>query len=266
MLWPDGGPQIASPDVLEAQEHLASCIACRRFVDDMLQISIAVGAAAPRSAAAPAELRERLFTALARARVGSANESGARRARSRSALIAVGAVVLLLVSGTWLYERWPRASEPDMFAVLAEDHGRVSSGARIVSSDTGAVARWIGARVPFAMYVPELPGARLRGARLVLFAGRRGAVAEYDVNGSLVSYFVLPAASPLPAADGRVRFEHNSRAGYGEVAWQDAGLLHVMVGTLPLPRLEQFARDCIAGMSGAVARLGPRAARVEGEA
>ena len=266
MLWPDSSPQIASPDVLEAQEHLASCIACRRFVDDMLQISAAVGAAAPRGAAAPAELRERLFTALARARVGSANDSGARRTRQRRALIAVGAVVLLLVSGTWLHERWPRASEPDVFAVLAEDHGRVRSGARFVSSDTGEVARWIGARVTFAMHVPVLPGARLRGARLCLVAGRRGAVAEYDVNGSLVSYFVLPTASPLPAADGPVRFAHSSRAGYREVAWQDAGLLHVMVGTLPLPRLEQFARHCIAQMSGAVAWLRQRAARVEGEA
>ena len=116
------------------------------------------------------------------------------------------------------------------------------------------------------MQVPLLPDARLRGARLCIVGDRRGAVAEYDVNGTLVSYFVLPTAGPASTTNEPIRFDHGSRAGYHEVAWQEAGLIHVMMGTLPLPRLEQFARHCIAQMSVAVAWLRQDAAHVRDEA
>ncbi|MFN2431681.1 MAG: hypothetical protein ABR599_02465, partial [Gemmatimonadota bacterium] len=70
LLWPDGGPRSSSPDVIDAQHHLAACQACQRFVREMHAIADLLHDAAPREEA-PAEVRGRLFTALARARASA---------------------------------------------------------------------------------------------------------------------------------------------------------------------------------------------------
>ncbi|MGH7718662.1 MAG: anti-sigma factor family protein [Gemmatimonadaceae bacterium] len=256
LLWPDGGPQVASAERIEAQEHLAGCAACQRFVREMRALGEAVREAAPREQA-PGEVRSRLFAAIARARAGRQPLAKRRVARW---WLAAAAVFVVALGSALTAGRLLRDAQADPISAMAEDHATALGGARVASGDPAAVTRWLAGQVHFAVYVPVLPGAQLRGARICMMDGRRGAVVEYEVDGVAVSYFVIPNG----AADGGepARFDHARRAGYDVVSWREPGLLHAMVGSVPRSRLVALARACVEQAGRAVAWLSGRALRV----
>jgi hypothetical protein len=251
LLWPDAGPRAASPEVIEAQQHLEACVTCQRFVRDMLALRDVIHDAAPREHA-PVDVRGRLFSAIARMRAGAQQPS--RRYR-RAEWFAAAALLLVGLAGSLTVGRLLRDAPTDPITAIAEDHARALGETQIASTDPAEIARWLAAQVHFAMHVPVLPGARLRGARLCVMDGRRGAVVEYELDGVAVSYFVVPDAT-APAGGGTpVRFERTKRAGYHVVAWREPGLLHAMVGDLPESRLTPLAKACIDQARRAVAWL-----------
>jgi hypothetical protein len=156
-----------------------------------------------------------------------------------------------------------RTGPPDALAALADDHMRAIGGDGLASADTAAVAEWLRARLPFAVHVPVIPDLELRGARLCLMDGRRGAVVEYRfATGEPVSYYVVPAPEGRPVAAG-TDVRRASRAGYHVVGWTEPGLQHALVANLPESRLVELARLCMKEMQ-AVLFNPPRQARVEG--
>jgi anti-sigma factor RsiW len=241
LLWPDAGPRAASPDVIDAQEHLAACTSCQAFIADMRAVGDATRESAPREQA-PAEVRARLFAALAHARAGMQPR---RRRHARNWLLVATAVVLITLGGTFLADGLTRHPSDDAIAALAEDHARAVGEAHIASTDPAEVETWVAAQVHFAMQVPVLPGATLRGARVSVFDGRRGAVVEYDVDGTRLSYFVVPNGPVTSDASSPMRFDRTARTGYHVVSWREPGLLHAMVGNLSASQLETFARACV---------------------
>lgn len=240
LLWPDNGPRSTSDEVVDAQEHLAECGACNEFVREMRAISGILHAGAPRDTA-PLGVRDRLFKALARARTatGPVGHGGFPLAWR----IAAGAVAL--VAGLLLLhgDRRP-ASSTALVAALAEDHARARGDARIRSADADEVARWLADELPFAIHVPSFPDARLRGARLCLTDARRGAVIEYAMGNTIVSYFLIPDDGDSTGSD-QVVLHHASHAGFAIVYWREPGLLHAMVGDVSRTSLSQLARLCI---------------------
>jgi hypothetical protein len=168
-----------------------------------------------------------------------------------------GLVAALLLGGAWLGWRdlsGPAALHPDALAAIAEDHVSSQRSAALISSDSTVVAGWLGERLPFGVNVPLFPGARLGGARLLVFNGRSGAVVEYVIAGRPLSYYILPilpgSGAEQGAAARQVRL--TSRAVYGVAAWEDAGLAHALVGGVPGPRLVELAHYCIEQMSRAM--------------
>jgi hypothetical protein len=243
LLWPDTGPRDATPDVVAAREHVSGCELCRRFLEDMRRISERLRQTAPRPVA-PVEVRDRLFEAIARARTEPSRPMQSTRLRWRL-LQAVAAT--LLVGGSWLGYRAIRGDqggEKDALGSIVEDRVRSQKGAGLASSDSLEVAQWLAERLPFAVQVPIFPGARLTGARLLAVNRQSGAVVEYAIGGRSLSYYVLPAAREDERRPPReVRLA--SRAGYHLATWDDAGLTHALVATLPGPRLIELARYCI---------------------
>jgi anti-sigma factor RsiW len=249
LLWPDGGPRPATSDVIDAQDHVAGCTACQGFITEMRALGEAVRESAPREQA-PAEVRDRLFAALAHARTGTQPR---RRRHARNWLLLTAAVLLVVVGATRLADRLTRQPPPDAIAALAEDHARAVGEAHIASTDPAEVAKWVAGRVHFAMQVPVLPGASLRGARISVFDGRRSAVLEYDVKGTAMSYFVMPNERRTPDAHSPLRFDQTARAGYQVVTWREPGLLHAMVGNLSPSQLMMLAKACVEQAGRAVA-------------
>jgi hypothetical protein len=249
LLWPDGGPRSASPHVVDAQEHVTTCAACQRFLGEMRAVGELVRESAPREQA-PAEVRERLFAGLAHARTGA--EQPRHRDRGNRLLLAA-TVVLAVLGAAYLAHRLTREPRSDAIAALTEDHARAVGEARIASTDRTEVGRWVTGHVNFAVLVPDLPDASLRGARISVFDGRRSAVLEYDVGGIAMSYFVVPRDDGVADAHRPIRFDHTRHARYQVVSWREPGLLHAMVGNVPPTHLLRLAKACVeqAGRSAA---------------
>lgn len=255
LLWPDGGPRAASCEVIEAQEHVMGCDSCREFFREMRMLGEAIRTAAPREEA-PAEVRRRVFSALARARAGVPLS---RVRHWRQPWLAAAAVLLLALGGALTVDRLVRQERDDPISTIVEDHARVLSAGRIDSTDPVEVTRWLAARVHFALHVPALPDARLVGARLCVVDGRRGAVVEYEVGDVRVSYFIVPDASQAAEGDEAPEFHGAARSGYRLVWWREPGLVHAIVGNIPASTLLNLAKACVKQARRAVARLSPRA-------
>jgi anti-sigma factor RsiW len=240
-LWPDAGPRPASAHVLAAQQHLASCAACQQFIRDMTTIRELVGRTDGAQVQAPAQVRERLFMAIARARAGTP-----MRARLRvPSWLAAAAVLLVAIGGALTADRWRHSDRIDLLAVIARDHSVATGETRLASGNRAEITRWVERQAHIAIYVPTLPGARLLGARLHVRDGHYGAVVEYEINGIAVSYFVVPEPMRSSGSSQVGSFMHVRRSGYQIVSWSDGEMLHAMVANLPESRLELFARACV---------------------
>ncbi len=250
LLWPDAGPREATAEVVAAREHLSRCELCRRFLEDMRRLSERIGNAAPRPEA-PVGMRDRLFKAIARARVAGA----ARRATRGHRRWAAGVVATLLVGGAWLGLRLTRERPTwsgDALGAIAEDHLRSQQSGGLRSSDSLEVARWLADRLPFSVDVPIFPEARLEGARLLLVNRQAGAAVDYTIAGRSLAYYVFAIPDTDRAAESReVRLA--ARAGYRMAAWDDVGLTHVLVAGLPEAKLIELARYCMQQMMATLA-------------
>jgi len=239
LLWPEAGPREATAEVVAAREHAVGCEACRRFLDDMGQIGERIGRIALRPTA-PAEVRDRLFKAIARARTATGGPPRATRLRQ---MFIAGVAALLFVGLSWLGYVTIRgeSSATDELGSIVEDQLRSQKGAGLASSDSLQVAQWLGERLPFAVQVPIFPEARLTGARLLVYNRQAGAVVEYLVQSRVLTYYVLPGGGGGFARQVQLA----SRDGYRVASWHDAGLTHALVGTLPGRKLVELARYCM---------------------
>jgi len=235
LLWPDGALRAVTPDLELAEQHLAGCDGCRRFLDDMRQLARLIHEHAPRPVA-PREVRERLFRAIARVRSGS-TAAQHRWTRIRWGGLAAGIAAALALA------LWHQRGPVDQGAVVAyaEDHVRAIRGEGIVADDRAAVSQWLADRLSFIMDVPDLPELRLKGARLCIMDGRRGGVVEFETQGHFISYYVVPDPHP-PTETGPAKFRKASHDGYRIVAWHEPGLVHVLVGDLPEASLIDLAQ------------------------
>lgn len=249
LLWPDGGPRKTTEAVIRAREHTAGCEACRQFLADMRTLAEGIRRASA-GPAAPPDVRDRLFNAVARARVAVPPPGTRRRVWIWAVAVGVAAVLGLVVGAQSLRVRQPDGA----IASFAEDHLRAVKGEGITSSDSLMVARWLSSRLPMPVEVPLFPGATLRGGRLCLMGPDRGAVVEYDLNDRTLSYFVVPVHPTEPQRAGPPHLRHGSYRGYRVVAWQDAGLTHALVADLPETELTELARYCMQQMMALIRR------------
>ena len=245
LLWPDTGPREATPEVVAAREHAAGCEGCTHFLADMHRMAEEIGRRAPRPTA-PAEVRNRLFQAIARARIPSGGP--ARSSRLRPPAIA-GIVALLVVGLSLLGYLGVRGGSPDRndaLGSIVEDRLRSQRGAGLASSDSAQVTEWLTERLPFAVQIPIFPEARLTGARVLVDSRRSGAVVEYLVGERVLSYYILPGDGA--GLQGEIRLA--STNGYHVASWHDSGLTHALVAALPESKLVELARYCIHQMMG----------------
>ncbi len=254
VLGAGSGPRPLTANLEAAQAHLAGCPACRAFMAEMDGFAGVVRRHAPRPGA-PAAVRERLFRAVALARTMLPPPRLSRRGTPVKLLAAVAGAALIVAAG-WAVQRSTR-DEPARASLLAvaEDHARGLQHEAIFSDDPREVAEWLGTRVPYAVPVPELPGAVLEGARLCLVGGERGAAVRFRVDGHPVSYYVMPA--PERGGGDDARFIDEAEAGYAVVAWRQDALRYALVGDLPRARLARLARDCHEQVAGVTSRERP---------
>ena len=240
-----GGPARPTAEWVAAQQHLGHCRDCQGWQEAEREWREALQEKLPRISA-PLSLRERLFAALAQARVGT--DLRGQRRRWAAAVLALCLLTVALGSLWWWRER---SRGGFLVAALAEDHllyaGRPAP-AEVASDDPVVVAQWLADRLDFAVPVPGLRGAGLLGGRLCTLADRRVALWLYQSGDRRVSLFQMPAEGlPLSSlrimtADGQ-RFRCAHRKGVSVLAWTERDLLFVLVSDLPETDLIRLARS-----------------------
>ncbi len=237
-LWPSDALRISDEAVERALDHARVCAACGHFLDQDRSVAQLVREAVPR-VRAPRELRERLYTALARERAG---RSPTRRGPWRRPLVVAAAIVLAVSAasiGYWQVSR--ESSSRSAATAFAEDYlRRVVEQDELRGGDRQAIASFFARELGVSMSPPEVPEFILRRAMICLMNGHRGAVVEYESRGRHFSYYLIPLSAEQVA-----RARHDSpdtptlaeERGLSIATWRDGRHQHALVGNLSAQEL-----------------------------
>lgn len=248
-LWPGDSLRLSDERVEAALAHADECESCSGFLDRDRRVAALVRDSMPRTEA-PRELRERLYTALARERAG---ETGRSKWRGRGAWKVATALFLgglaLAGAGRWLIGHGDARSPASAFA---EDYlRRAVEQDVLVTSDRERVGAFFARELGISAQPPRLPGYEVKRAVICLMNGRRGGVVEYTSGGKSLSYYVLPDegdGTGLPHEFDARRIEWGSERptaaaarGLGVATWRDGEHQHALVGNLSPETLEEIA-------------------------
>ena len=245
-LWPVDAMRVDDAEIEAAIEHASDCPECSSFLEQDRRLAEFIRESVPRERA-PRELRERLYTALARERAGLAGRREKRTVKSRHVALGVLAfsVVALGSTGYWLTTDRQPAPAADAFA---EDYlRRVIEQEVLLTGDRQEVAVFFARELGVAMPPPDVPNFQVRRATICLMNGRRGGVVEYEGHGNVLSYYLIPlaetAGSALPqfTGSGPNSPSLSSERGLGVATWWDGRHQHALVGSLPTQDLKRLA-------------------------
>jgi len=177
--YADGSlPEIESTTVTA---HLHACNGCRERLDELRWLKEAVRSSVPPPEASE-EFKARLASAAAR--------SGRRRRSIRLGALATGlGAVLAAVLVVPQLVRDRRA-----MAELIGDHVDITvtreEAFDVAGDDARNLERWFTGKIDFTLHIPQVPRAKLVGARLCDIAGRHVPLASYELGTRRVSIFV----------------------------------------------------------------------------
>jgi hypothetical protein len=129
--------------------------------------------------------------------------------------------------------------DPALAAGLAEDHvghhGPSGQQYLVAESDPQALSRWFEEQIGRMMSLPATPPeGRLVGGQICLVNGERVAHAVYDVDGTTVSYYMVPQAGPEKRVHGSL-----DRLNY--LAWDTPEGGVFVLGSRPARELALFS-------------------------
>jgi anti-sigma factor RsiW len=260
ILWPPEDPRLASPEVLEAREHVDHCDECAEYFAQSRELLDFYQRA--RSTPAPPAVRERVFDALARERLTAIESRGTERRSpaSRIPLMAAAVVALLAVASAF-YFLGPRSGEtPQSVASAPSGTGaafvedflrRAVQEQHIRTSDPAEVRRFLQRELGLPIQVLNVNSFLLDGAEVCIVEGIRGAVVLYKRNGEVLYHYVIPGdrqapsraprlASNVPAIDGIVPLTSPS-----VVTWAEGGMEQALVSELPSDDLMALVREIV---------------------
>jgi anti-sigma factor RsiW len=249
-LWPADILRVSDDAVETALEHAAECPCCGAFLEADRRMAQLIRETVPQ-VRAPRELRERLYTVLARERAGSLSSPASGRGRRQALGIAAFLIVGLALgaSGHWLAGRDDGAAPARAFA---EDYlRRVVEQDELRTTDRLEIASFFARELGMSMPPPEIPEFQVQRATICLMNGRRGGVVEYRGRGKQLTYYVVPHASDgegeqaaVAAVAGRPTQADPALAeerGLGVATWWDGHHQHALVGELPAQELRRLA-------------------------
>lgn len=231
-------------EAAETAEHLASCAACAREYEAVLQTVQTVREGLVRHHA-PDVLRARVRTAL---RDEPAERAPVARRAWRAPwqapwrAVAAALVVAVVSSGLTLLAADRRPAEPAVADEVLASHIRSLMPEHLTdvrSSDQHNVKPWFNGRVDVAPAVPDLAtaGFPLVGGRLDYVDGHVAAAVVYGRRRHVVSVYSWPAPG-----SGDMEPASRSEQGFNLVHWRRGGVECWAVSDIPGAELADFVR------------------------
>lgn len=246
--------ELTLSEKLEVQEHLDACAACRASLDLERQITRNLRVLRDGQSAPP-PLRSRL-AALLDVELSVRKEHRAPgRVWGRRRGLAFAAIVMLALSALVVALEW-RSSDPTSLVrhVVAEHRALLSSKTvpDVIAADAAFVRAKLQEQLDFSFGLPRFLNLRATtlGGRVCFVTSAKGAHVLYDIEGHLVSYYVLkpPGVSlsgfTRTVIDGRVVFVA-SQDGVQVLLWREGEVYCALVADFPLSRLLALAQSVL---------------------
>ncbi len=240
-IFPYVDAELAGADRSAMEAHLAVCEGCSRLLERECAFQ-EMYVHRLRPTPAPEHLRQQVTRQLAELTERS-GPSRRRRPRTRLAVAACAAALVALgAAGALVVETVLRTNPAlaDLADAAVDQHQKLSRD--LLPSDIDEVTpkgaeEWFRKRLAFNVSIPELPNERLafRGGRITHLLDAEAAALEYQVEGSDVSLFVLPAeAYRKLELKEPPRFTLITRRGYDVIVWQShtRGIAYALVSEI----------------------------------
>jgi hypothetical protein len=242
-LWPPERPRLVGGDVASARTHVANCAECTTyFSQDRALLDMYDRA---QNISAPAQVRERVFDALALAR----SEARHRTTKSTprllqngvwpSAAMAVVGVLAVVLAVAFRPSVGTTLEAPNVFV---EDYLRRAVGQDYLETDDPAeVTRFLNRELGVRLDPIRLAGLRLARVEICLLEGRRGAMIVYEKDGTEVSHYLVPrdgVEARAPALSDRFNMDPTTTP---VVTWATPRVEQALVGEINSAALLQMA-------------------------
>ena len=207
--------QFSVDEIALAKMHASECRGCTQYFrhtsqfQQLLQQKLSTDVAPP-------EVREALLRRLAEIRKGSSKLkrlSGSKRWMGRvAAVIAVALVGLFIVRYSLLQHR----DEPtnQLVSLLIGDHIELQLRENpfdIQTSDRYQLEQWFKSRVDFAVSIPAVHDAAIRGGRLCYLLGKRAAFVSLEKDRMPLSTYILDGEGVYLSSLDQVVSSNNKR-------------------------------------------------------
>lgn len=239
--------ELSHAEATAVSAHLASCAACAREYESMLETVRALRGGLVQYRA-PDLLRARLRTALREeAAQPAAQPSPPPRRTPRSSWgapwrsIAAGLLVAVASSGVTLVATRRGAVETSVADQVLTSHIRSLMPEHLTdvrSNDQHNVKPWFNGRLDYSPTVPRFDdaGFPLVGGRLDYVTGRPVAVVVYSRRQHLINSFSWPSS-----VTGDAPRTLAARNGYNMLHWRSGGVEHWVASDLNAAELTQFS-------------------------
>ena len=227
ILFPTPERALVTIETPVALNHVRDCQACQAFFEQQQEFSrnlrVNVG-----TETAPDVLRERV------ARLIEKQGSPGLRVSRRFLTAAVAVVLVFGLGVTWLATREPA----QLFQEMCLDHAKyLDAQSQLPSSDPAAIEAWFRDKAEFRVHVPILDKADLLGSRLCFLKRSKAALIFYRKDSRPVSLFELSGSDVSLWALDRTVIDgspiwHKSFSGYSLVAFENRGVVNVLVSDL----------------------------------
>jgi anti-sigma factor RsiW len=219
--------ELSLAESLEIEDHLRSCDACARSVENIRAL---------RGAFKDSALYHEIPSGLERK---IRNRLGARPSRALQRALACAAGFVVAFGSFQLGSRYGRNPQPSVAQEVVNEHVRSLQAQHLMdvaSTDQHTVKPWFLGKIDFSPKVKDLKDQQfpLVGGRLDYLDGRAVAALVYKRNSHVINVFTWPETSGAEGPRPR------AVQGFNLIEWSENGMAYWAISDLNAAELRQF--------------------------
>jgi anti-sigma factor RsiW len=233
-IGPDPGPRGADAEIDAALSHYGECDACQAFYAAHRALASRL-AQLRNTHHAPDSLRAKVREAIAA-------EPAALPVRRRGWVgqaMAVAAVAALLA--IWIGTRTPSNGTAAAFVEMSL---QAAVTEQVMASDVASQLQDWFASNGHSFDIPDIPEARVTRGRVTTLNGMVAAAVHYDLDGTELTYFMIPSEEILNNHATQDGIASLSSDGYQVALWREGQTSRALVAPITPSRIRAIAAHC----------------------
>ncbi|MBI1805329.1 MAG: hypothetical protein HY033_11475 [Ignavibacteriae bacterium] len=239
-------------EIAEAEIHFSTCEHCKRYFQfneqfqQLLKEKLA-------NTVTPPSLRESLLQLVSEQSSKDFRFSRLIRAKPRWTNWAAAIFAVFVIGLAAFYLGLVKHSDESaslLPSLLIQDHIELQMRENpydVQTSNKTELEQWFSKRVDFAVNIPVIQNAELRGGRLCYLLKKRVVFVVFEKETRPISAYILDgegidlsSLDQLSSSHGKT-FYWDSQNGYNVVLWKSGGLIYAFVSSIDCDELQQLA-------------------------